>query len=127
MQIALLLCGERALELHAGGIRGEPKRLLLRESNRFCTGNPGSMAMLDFVARHPLPMLKFSFGPRLYRNTMPARRTDGSLYHRLRDGSARSWRGLGGVRTFDPDAVAWSSQRLDIFFRGSDQGLPQIW
>ncbi|WP_206664690.1 hypothetical protein [Dankookia rubra] len=37
------------------------------------------------------------------------------------------WESLGGVLTSDPDAEAWSANRLDIFVRGTDAGLYHKW
>jgi len=48
----------------------------------------------------------------------------GQIYHRSYNGTAWSgWNNLGGVTVSAPAAVASSANRLDLWVRGTDNGL----
>ena len=47
------------------------------------------------------------------------------LWQATWNGTAWSWTSLGGVATSNPGAVASTTNRLDVFVRGTDQGLWQ--
>ncbi len=60
-----------------------------------------------------------------------ARGTDNALWHNIGSGTSESssnwswsgWENLGGVLTSDPAAVSWGPDRIDVFARGTDNGL----
>lgn len=52
--------------------------------------------------------------------------TDAQLYHMWSDDGGNTWtpwQALGGILTSDPRAVSWSSTRVDVFVRGTDNAL----
>jgi hypothetical protein len=66
------------------------------------------------------------------------RGTDNGLWHKWWDGSRwNGWEGLGGVLTSDPGGVSWGppdrrvgpppSFRIDVFVRGTDNGVWHKW
>jgi hypothetical protein len=76
------------------------------------------------------PLCVSSWGAR--RLDVFGRGSDGTLWHRFRDGAWSGWASLGGGLSSDSlgnrvGAVAWTSARIDVMVRGTGDGLWHKW
>jgi peptide methionine sulfoxide reductase MsrB len=49
------------------------------------------------------------------------------LWHRCYNGAWRAWQSLGGIHHYDPDAVSWNANRIDVFSVNTKSQLTHIY